>query len=480
MGGRRGWARKYQIRLWITDAVAIALVMWLAHAVRFGMDAIAEVSGPAAPNYWWLSLAFATLWVLQLGWSKSREPRILGHGAEEFQRVLHASWRTFAMIAILGFLTQWQISRGYLLFALPVATVALLAGRAGWRSFIHYQRDRGELNAQVVVVGPVQSSQNLIRRMRNTSRAGFHVVGVCLPPTAWGVLDEDLQDVPVLGTIAEAAEIATRIGAEYLIVSGTDQLSLQEARHLGWQLEGTNTGLVVAPAVADIAGPRVQISPVEGLPLLHVEPPTFGGGKYVTKAITDSMAATLLLILAAIPMGIIALAVKLTSPGPVFFRQVRVGRNESLFTMYKFRSMYVDAEERLEALREQEGDRDAGNNVLFKMRNDPRVTSVGRFLRRYSLDELPQLINVAKGNMAIVGPRPPLPSEVESWEEGVARRQMVKPGITGLWQVSGRSDLDWEQSVRLDLYYTENWSLAGDLTIILRTAWAVVKGRGAY
>ncbi|WP_144018871.1 sugar transferase [Demequina sp. NBRC 110056] len=479
MGGRKGWARKYVARLFVTDVIVLALVMVLAHAVRFGWDVIAPVAGPAAPNFGWLSAGIVALWVLQLGWSKSREARILGHGPQEFQRVISASWRTFAIIAIVGFLTQWQISRGYLLFAIPVGTLMLLVYRGAWRTWIHAQRDRGELRAQVIVVGPVQLSQQLMRRLRKNDRAGLHILGVCLPPTAWGVLDEDLADIPVLGTIDDAAEIATRIGAEYLIISGTDELSLKEARQLGWELEGTGTGLIVAPAMADIAGPRVQITPVEGMPLLHVDAPRFAGGKYVMKAVADEITAFFLLLLLALPLGLIALAVKLTSRGPVLFKQVRVGRNEQLFTMYKFRSMYVDAEARLAALKADD-DRDAGNDVLFKMRDDPRVTKVGKFLRRYSLDELPQLLNVFKGDMAIVGPRPPLPSEVESWEDGVARRQLVKPGITGLWQVSGRSDLDWEQSVRLDLYYTENWSLAGDFVIVLRTAWAVLAGRGAY
>jgi len=478
MAGPRGWAKKYQVRLFVTDVFVLALTMVLAHAIRFGMDAIAPVAGEAAPNFGWLSAAIVTLWVLQLGWTKSREARILGHGPQEFQRVIGASWRTFIIIAIVGFLTQWEISRGYLLFAIPFGTLVLLIYRGAWRTWIHAQRDRGFLRAQVIVVGPVQLSQQLIRRLRKNDRAGMHVLGVCLPPTAWGVLDDDLKDVPVLGSINESARLAKEIGAEYLIVSGTDELSLKEARHLGWELEGSGTGLIVAPAMADIAGPRVQITPVEGMPLLHVDAPRFGGGKYVLKAIADAITAFFALLFLALPMAVLALAVKFTSPGPVFFRQERVGRDEHPFTMYKFRSMYVDAEQRLAALQAEQ--RDAGNDVLFKMRDDPRVTSVGKFLRRFSLDELPQLINVLKGDMAVVGPRPPLPSEVENWEEGVARRQLVKPGITGLWQVSGRSDLDWEQSVRLDLYYTENWSLAGDAVIVLRTAWAIVAGRGAY
>jgi len=421
-----------------------------------------------------VSLAIAALWLVNLTWVRSREPRILGHGPQEFQRVVSASWYTFAIIAVVGFLTQWQISRGYLLFALPIGTVALLVYRGAWRSWIHAQRDAGQLQAQVLVVGPVRTSEEMIRRLRGTRRAGYSVVGVCLP--GGGALSTDLADVPVLGSIADAASAAAAAGAEYILLSGNDSLSLSEARRLGWSLEGTGIGLIVAPAMVDIAGPRVMMSPVEGLPLLHVDPPSFSGGKYHLKAIADRTFAALFLLIAAVPMVLIAVAVKLSSPGPVLFRQQRVGLDQVPFNMLKFRSMYVDAEQRLGSL----ADHSDGNAVLFKMRDDPRVTAVGHFLRRFSLDELPQLLNVLKGDMSLVGPRPPLPRETALWDEPVLRRQMVKPGITGLWQVSGRSDLSWDESVRLDLYYTENWSVGGDLLIVARTVLAVLGRSGAY
>ncbi|MGC4175651.1 sugar transferase [Demequina sp.] len=460
----------------MSDTFVVTLTLLVAQAVRFGWDPNAPVSGPSAPPYWFVSIAIAALWLVNLTLMRSREPRILGHGGQEFQRVLSASWYTFAIIAIIGFLTQWQISRGYLLFALPLGTVALCIYRAAWRAWIHAQRDAGELQAQVLVAGPFRTSEQMIRRLRRAPRAGYNVIGVCLPARRRDGLADDLADIPILGDIDDAVTQAQRVGAEYILLSGNDDVSLAEARRLGWGLEGTGIGLIVAPAMVDIAGPRVMMSPVEGLPLMHVDPAEFTGGKYLAKSIADRVTSALLLLFAGLPMLVIAALIRLTSSGPVLFRQERIGRNGELFRMLKFRSMYVDAEARLADLRPASD----GNDVLFKMKDDPRVTAVGKFLRRFSIDELPQLLNVFKGDMSLVGPRPPLPSEAEAWDDRVFRRQLVKPGMTGLWQVSGRSDLSWDESVRLDLYYTENWSLGGDFLIMLRTVAAVLGRRGAY
>jgi exopolysaccharide biosynthesis polyprenyl glycosylphosphotransferase len=448
--------------------------MVLAQAVRFGWDPHAPVTGPSAPPYWFVSAAIALLWLFNLAWARSREPRILGHGPQEFQRVISASWYTFAIVAIVGFLTQWQISRGYLLFALPVGTFALLVYRFAWRAWIHAQRDAGELQAQVLVAGPWRTSEEMMRRLRNTRRAGFNVIGVCLPPTSSGDLSEDLNDIPVLGVINDSVEIAQRVGAEYVLLTGNDDLSLSESRHLGWEMEGTGIGLIVAPAIMDIAGPRVMMSPVEGLPLMHVDPAEFSGSKYIVKSAADRVSAALLLLVAGIPMLLIALLVKVTSPGPVFFRQERIGRNGEPFQMLKFRSMVADAEARLEEVMGGEV------GLFYKAVDDPRITPVGGFLRRFSIDELPQLLNVIRGDMSLVGPRPQIPAEVAQYNDLAHRRLLVKPGMTGLWQVSGRSSLSAEESIRLDAYYAENWSLGGDLAIVLRTLKAVVGRDGAY
>jgi len=234
--------------------------------------------------------------------------------------------------------------------------------------------------------------------------------------------------------------------------------------------------VLVSSAITDVTGPRIHLRPVAGLPLLHIEEPELTGARRLMKGMLDRSLA-LTGVLCALPLFVgLALAVRLTSKGPAFFRQTRVGVDGKEFTMFKFRSMVVNAEE-LKAKLEAQNE---GKGVLFKMEKDPRITRVGAFLRKWSLDELPQLFNVLNGTMSLVGPRPPLPSEVAQYETDVHRRLMVKPGLTGLWQISGRSDLDWDESVRLDLRYVENWSLAMDLIILWRTVFAVLKREGAY
>jgi exopolysaccharide biosynthesis polyprenyl glycosylphosphotransferase len=247
-------------------------------------------------------------------------------------------------------------------------------------------------------------------------------------------------------------------------------------RRLSWTLERTGTDLVVSTALLDVAGPRTTIRPVDGLPMLHVEHAELSGSRRILKGLFDRVVAMLALVVAGPLMLVLAALVRRDTPGSAFFRQVRVGKDGKEFVLYKLRTMYADAERHQEQLNEQ----NELDGVLFKMRQDPRVTPLGRTLRRFSLDELPQLLNVVRGQMSLVGPRPPLPIEVAQYPEDVRRRLVVKPGLTGLWQVSGRSDLSWEDSVRLDLRYVENWSLTFDLVILLRTVTALVRTSGAY
>ena len=273
-------------------------------------------------------------------------------------------------------------------------------------------------------------------------------------------------------------EVLLRHEVEVVAVTGGG-LSPRLMRALSWELADHSISLILAPALTDIAGPRIHSHPVADLPLIHVSTPRLGGFSAALKRVFDILGAALGLLVISPFMLATAIAIKLDDGGPVFFRQTRVGRENQPFTMIKFRSMVVDAEARLAELEEREG-QDAGNGVLFKMKDDPRITRVGRILRAYSIDELPQLINVLLGSMSMVGPRPPLASEVERYGTDVLRRLIVKPGITGLWQVGGRSDLDWEESVRLDLYYVENWSIVQDLIIIFRTVRVVLTRDGAY
>ena len=231
----------------------------------------------------------------------------------------------------------------------------------------------------------------------------------------------------------------------------------------------------MAPAVTDVAGPRISVRPVAGLPLLYVDEPSFSGTTRVVKRGIDLIGAGFGVLVLGVPLLIVAAVIRLTSPGPALFRQQRIGRDGEAFTVLKLRSMYQDAEERWAELQT----RNENGGLLFKMTDDPRVTPFGKFLRRTSVDELPQLVNILRGHMSLVGPRP-LAVGDSQMEGHVRRRLLVRPGLTGLWQVSGRKNVSWEEAVRLDLYYVENWSLSMDFTILMRTLLAVLRGEGAF
>jgi exopolysaccharide biosynthesis polyprenyl glycosylphosphotransferase len=349
-----------------------------------------------------------------------------------------------------------------------------MVGRYLARCHLRRLRARGRCTKRVVVAGRGGAVLELAARLRRQHYAGMDVVAMCVTAGDRARVS-GIADVPV-GGLDDVVGLAAELGADTIAVTSASETAAQYLRQLSWQLEGSGVELLVAPGLIEVAGPRLHIRPFEGLPLLSVEQPRFEGWQRVVKGGVDRCVAVLaLLVLAPVLLGI-ALAVRLTSPGPVLYRQERVGLNGQTFTMLKFRSMVVDADRQLDALR----DANISDGLLFKLRVDPRVTPVGRWLRRLSLDELPQLFNVLGGSMSLVGPRPPLPGEVARYDSSVSRRLLVKPGLTGLWQISGRSDLSWDESVRLDLRYVENWSLATDLLILAKTVRAVLSSSGAY
>jgi exopolysaccharide biosynthesis polyprenyl glycosylphosphotransferase len=314
----------------------------------------------------------------------------------------------------------------------------------------------------------------LVERLRRSQYAGLDVVAVCVTPDDRSRVAAAV-DLPVAG-LQDVLATAELTSADAVAVTSASETASQYLRTLSWQLEGSGLELLVAPGLVEVAGPRLHIRPFDGLPLLSVEQPRFTGWRRVVKDGLDRSAALAALVLLLPVFGLIALAVRQSGPGPVFYRQERVGLGGARFTMLKFRSMVPGADQQVAGL----SDGNDSDGLLFKMRADPRVTPVGRWLRRLSLDELPQLVNVLRGDMSLVGPRPPLPTEVARYDTSVSRRLLVKPGLTGLWQISGRSDLPWEEAVRLDLRYVENWSLAMDVSILWRTARAVVSASGAY
>jgi len=467
--------RRYVAAAAMFDAAMALAAAEAARGLRFGMSDATFHGGGFGTSYAVLSLLVAPIWVASMAAGGAYEARELGNGQEEYRRVLNSALRVVAGVAILAFAFELDLARGFVGVLLPLATVLTLFSRYGLRKWVHRQRASGGYSLQVIVVGSVDDATSLVRHLRRAPYAGFSVLGACIAD-AQQSLDIDGTPVAVLARPHEVLEVAKATSADAIAIAGTSTLGGRSLRELGWEMEGTGIDLIVVPALTDIAGPRIATRPVAGLPLLHVEEPALSGAvRVVHNAVDRTLALTALVVLAPL-LAIIAVAVRVTSHGPALFKQVRVGQDGSEFVVWKFRTMRRDAEAELSALSEH-NDHDG---VLFKVRNDPRRTPLGRWLRRTSADELPQLWNVVRGDMSIVGPRPPLPSEVERYTHSVRRRLMVKPGLTGLWQVSGRADLSWEESVRLDLYYVENWSLALDATILWKTIAAVISGRGAY
>jgi len=466
------WERTYVRTVITLDAVAVGVAALVALFLRFADAGV----HPRQRDYVIFTVLLPLAWLASLGLSRGYEMRFLGLGSEEFKRVFNAAVRLLAVVATVSYAVHASIARGYVLVALPLATLLTLLGRYGARKALSRLRKNGRCLHRLVVVGHQQGVVDLVRTVRRESYAGIDVIGACLArPSDSSLLQA--ESVPVLGDLDSVVDVISQQAATAVAVTSCAEMSGPALRQMSWELEGTGVDILLAPALTDIAGPRIHIRPMAGLPLLHVEEPEFSGGRQLLKSAFDRGVALAALILLLPALVLLALAIRLTSAGPALFRQTRCGRSGQPFTIYKFRSMRVEAESELEVLLAHN---ERSEGLLFKIRKDPRVTPVGCFLRRFSLDELPQLLNVVKGDMSLVGPRPPLPAEVARYGYDVRRRLLVKPGLTGLWQVSGRSDLTWEESVRLDLLYVENWCLALDFMILWKTLFAVVRARGAY
>ncbi|WP_241977798.1 sugar transferase [Cryobacterium sp. TMS1-13-1] len=473
------WHAVYSARLTVTDLLVLVWVVFGVQIAWFGFDSanLAVRSTDLAVSYTSVSVMLIVSWMAVLSIYGTRTDRVLGTGFDEYKLIVGASVRLFGLLAIVAYLLKIDVARGYILLAFPLGIVVLVFSRWMWRQWLVAQRAQGRYTSRVILIGTQESSARIASELQTRLGAGYLVVGACV--TA-GPVDSHLpgSTVPVLGDIDDLHAALDAQSADTVIITSSDDITPTRMRELSWSLEPGRHHLIMVPRLIDVGGPRIHTRPVAGLPLIHVETPRYEGRTLFTKRAFDIVSSTLLIVALSPALAAIALVVLLSGPGPVLFRQQRVGHNGHHFQMLKFRSMVADAETRLAAL--QDTPRVAGNSVMFKMKHDPRVTRAGRFLRRYSLDELPQLFNVLRGSMSLVGPRPPLESEVSEYELHVHRRFLVKPGITGLWQVSGRSNLTWDQTVRLDLYYVENWSLVGDLVILWRTAKAVLAREGAF
>lgn len=459
---------------WVRRQVAVLCLFEAAAAGLAGGGVLVTRSAPVGSPLFWASLALIVVWPLLLGLVDAYSPRVFGTGSDEYRRVARAGLTLLALAGFTSYAAQLDLSRSLVVVAVPALTLGTLLGRHLMRRRLHWLWSRGRCLRRVVLVGRGGAVLELGDRLARERFAGLQVVAACV--TA-GDLDRVRRaaDLPV-GGLDDVLLMARHHDAETIAVTSSSETAADYLRKLSWELEGSGLELLVAPGLVEVAGPRLHIRPLEGLPLLTVEQPQFQGWRRVVKEVVDRTGAALGLLLLAPVFVVIGLLVRLSDGGPVFYRQERIGLGGRPFRMLKFRSMVVDAESRLSALQPA----NISDGLLFKMRSDPRVTPVGRWLRRLSLDELPQLVNVLTGAMSLVGPRPPLPAEVERYDSSVSRRLLVKPGLTGLWQISGRSDLSWEESVRLDLRYVENWSLATDALILWKTLRAVLGRSGAY
>lgn len=469
------WRRRYARNLWITDLLVLIWVVygtqiaWLGfQEVRLAMGSL-DLAVPTV-SYWVFSTALILLWLWALGLIDSRSHRIIGTGTTEYVRVARASFSLFGAIAIIAFLTKIEVARGYLLISLPAGILMLILVRWLSRQWLVSVRRTGAYSAQVLLVGSERSVINIASELQRSADAGYRVVGAC---TSAGAIGGTIPgtDIPVLGSVDSVEHALDVTGADTVVVTSSGDLPPGGVKQISWSLEAGRQHLVLAPSITDIAGPRIHTRPVSGLPLIHVETPRFSSGQRFSKRLTDILGSLILIILFSPVLLAVAIAVKTTSRGALLYRQERIGLGGQSFSMFKFRSMRVGADQELRALLEAQG---TSERPLFKVKNDPRITPIGKFIRKYSLDELPQFFNVLGGSMSLVGPRPQIAAEVALYNDAARRRLLARPGITGLWQVSGRSKLDWEQAVRLDLYYVENWSLLGDFAILLRTAKAAI------
>ena len=474
---RARWLRRYQAALVVVDFAAASIAVCIAFLIRF----VIPDHAASVVQYAVFGALLPVAWVGIVALNRAYEGRFIGAGQAEFDRLMRAFLHLTALVAIGSYASHIDIARGFVVVALPLALVLDMIGRYAARKYLHHQRVRGRAMTSMLLVGDGHSIVEFASILRRDRHAGMSVVGGCVPAEL--VKDPETHkqladaNVALLGDVDSVLSSVERSKADSVAIVSSSVVGPERVRWISWQLEGTSTDLVVSPGLTEIAGRRLHIRPVAGLPLLHVEEPEFTGFRRFLKTTFDFTGAALMLLVLA-PVAIaVALAVRLTSRGPVFFRQDRVGRGGRTFRIVKFRSMYVDAERRRDELEHHNVNSDG---LLFKIPNDPRITPVGRFIRKYSLDEIPQLFNVLSGKMSLVGPRPNLPSEVARYGDDMRRRLLVKPGITGLWQISGRNDLTWLETVQLDLRYVENWTLGYDLMILWKTPSAVARGSGAY
>jgi exopolysaccharide biosynthesis polyprenyl glycosylphosphotransferase len=418
------------------------------------------------------------MWLLILRANNSRNHRIVGHDNEEYKRVFGSGVAVLMTLALFSLFFKLDVSRLFVGLAISSGTLLLLISRWAWRQWLRGQRARGNYRSAVAIAGSAGIVSELLEQLARDTTSNFKPT-LLVAPSQKDVAALAKFGLPVVAEFSDPAAVLLQNRVDAVILVGSEFLTKQRFKTIAWNLESSPVDLIVAPGLLDASSPRVHSRQVSGVSFLEVESPTFDGSRFAFKQSFDIVASAVLIVIFSPVLLITAIAVKVTDRGPVFFLQERHGRDGKIFKMIKFRSMRVGAEKQHEELKKL-SETELVNTNMFKLPNDPRITKVGKFIRKYSIDELPQLFNVLKGDMSLVGPRPPLPSEVQEYETHVHRRLLVKPGITGIWQVSGRASLSWEETVRLDLDYVENWSFAGDLVILGKTVGAVFGKSGAF
>lgn len=466
------WQLAYRRVLWFSDAVVVIIAVFLSQYAWFsamGERVTREVDNTPL-TYTWLSVALILGWLLALSISGSRGERVIGIGMSEYRLVISSAIHLFAIVAIVSYLTMTPVSRGYILLGFPLGTAVLLATRYLWRQRLKAARRAGHGMARALIIGDDEENTRITAELDRMPEAGYRVVAVSGPGKRTEFTSRGAT-VPFLGPVDDVTTMMAMVDADTLIVASDAALPVRKVREISWQLKAGRQHLIMVPSLTDIGGPRLHTRPVAGLPLVHVETPRYTARQRLIKRTFDIVGAAALLIVLAPMFLILGSLVKASGRGPALYRQERIGQDGRPFELIKFRTMVPDADAMLEDLLAEQG---RGTTPLFKVDQDPRITPIGRTMRKYSLDEFPQLLNVLLGDMSLVGPRPQRAGEVAFYDFAAERRLIVKPGMSGLWQVSGRSALSWQDSLRLDLYYVENWSLLGDIGILFRTFRAVL------
>lgn len=472
--------RRQRLVRWIrlTDTMMIFASVVLAHQVERGPLLVPDrLQGTPVPVFA-LSLAIALGWKLAMRATKADRRSVIGTGFNEYARVLGAGCATLTLITTVAFLSGLHLGRTYWLVMALTGIVGLILSRMAWNFARRVARRSRAFTTSVVAAGEAQSVIELARYLESRPDFGYRVIGACISAAHQHgpELDVGPRQIPILGDLDNAVSACQAGDPDAVAITSTDVFDPKTIRELSWQFAGMGIDVLMVPAVLTTFGPRVSLRPHSGFQLLVIGQPRYRQATSILKRSFDIVGASVLIVASLPILAVCALAIKVGDRGPVFYRAERIGRDNRPFRMWKFRSMIA----RADSMRADLAIRSDGNDVLFKMREDPRVTRVGRVLRRYSLDELPQLVNVLDGSMSLVGPRPPLADEVRNYDQLTTRRMLVRPGMTGLWQVSGRSDLSWEESVHLDLLYVENWSMTRDLGILIRTVRAITTAEGAY